>query len=189
MELPRVHHLALALLPVLALSGGCDNSERNERIADVDKKPVEDAEEAKRVEERKLKREAEAKAKAELEEQVRVEIGKIAVLPAKKPKKLDEACQGAVDAHDRFMQRLHTGESLAAWNSAKENELPMSFVQCAAADSIEAAICQSNALDAASPALKDHHKDIVDACIAKFAPARPAALAGGGGGAIPKRPN
>ncbi|MBC8070089.1 MAG: hypothetical protein IAG13_17270 [Deltaproteobacteria bacterium] len=189
MELPRVHRLALALLPVLVLSGGCDNSERNERIADVDKKPVEDAEEAKRIEERKIKREAEAKAKAEAEEQVRVEIAKIAVLPAKKPKKLDEACQGAVDAHDRFMQRLHTGESLAAWNSTKENELPMSFVQCAAADSIEAAICQSNALDAASPALKDHHKDIVDACIAKFAPARPAALAGGGGGAIPKRPN
>src|SRR5689334_19691738 len=126
MELLRVHRLVLALLPLLSTASGCDNSERNERIADVDKKPAEDAEEAKRVEERRMKREAEAKAKADAEEQVRVEIGKIAVLPAKKPKKLDEACQGAVDAHDRFMQRLHTGESLAAWNAAKENELPMS---------------------------------------------------------------
>lgn len=184
MELPRVLRLSLAL----TVLGACDNSARNERIADVDKKPVEDAEETKRIEARKLEREAKEKAKADEDEAARVEIAKIAVLPDKKPKKLDEACQGAVDAHDRFMQRLHTGEALAAWNASKENELPMSFVQCAAADSIEAAVCQSNALDAASPALKDRYKEIVDACISRFAPARPAALAGGGGGAIPKRP-
>jgi hypothetical protein len=183
MELPRVHSVVLAL----SLLAACDNSGRNERIADVDKKPVEDADEAKRVEQRKQKRIADEQAKSEAEELVRVEIAKIAVLPAKLPKKLDEACQSASDAHDRFMQRTLAGEELAGWNAKKENELPMSFVQCASADSIEAASCQASALDAASPALKAHYKDIVDACISKFAPARPSEMVGGGGGAIPKK--
>lgn len=181
--LPRT----LALLSIFAL--GCDNSDRNERIADVQKKPPEEdpAEKAK-AEARKAERAAKEKAKADAEEAVRVEIAKIAVLPDKLPKKLDEACQAVSEAHDRFMQRTKQGEELAAWNAGKEEELPMTFVQCAGADSIEAASCQKMALDAASPLLADHFKEIFQACITKYAPARPAAVAGGGGGGVPAVP-
>jgi len=178
---------ALALVAMLGVA--CDNSDRNERIADVQKKPAEeDPEEKAKAEARKAKRAADEKAKADAAEAVRVEIAKIAVLPEKLPKKLDEACQGVADAHDAFMQRVATGDALAAWNASKENEMPMTFVQCAGADSIPAAACQKMALDAASPALADHFKDILSACISKFAPARPAAVAGGGGGGIPAVP-
>lgn len=185
--LPSALAPALALVAMLGVA--CDNSDRNERIADVQKKPPEeDPEEKAKAEARKAKRLADEKAKADAEEAVRVEIAKIAVLPEKLPKKLDEACQGVADAHDGFMQRVATGDALAAWNASKENEMPMTFVQCAGADSIPAAACQKAALDAASPALADHFKEILATCIAKFAPARPAAVAGGAGGGIPAVP-
>jgi vacuolar-type H+-ATPase subunit E/Vma4 len=178
------------LVSILAVA--CDNSDRNERIADVQKKPPEEdpAEKAK-AEARKAERQAKEKAKADAEEAVRQEITKIAVAPDKLPKKLDEACQAVADAHDGFMQRTKQGEALAAWNAGKEEELPMTFVQCAGADSIPAAACEKAALDAASPALVDHVKEIAQACITKYAPARPATLAGGGGGGgvptVPKK--
>ena len=174
---------------VWILATACDNSGRNERISDVQKKPPEeDPEEKAKAEQRKAERQAKEKAKADAEEAVRQEIAKIAVAPDKLPKKLDEACQAVADAHDGFMQRTKQGEALAAWNAGKEEELPMTFVQCAGADSIPAAACEKAALDAASPALVDHVKEIAQTCITKYAPARPATLAGGGGGGVPTVP-
>src|SRR4029079_2760871 len=95
--------------------GACDHSDRNERIADVQKKPPEeDPAELAKAEARKAERQAKEKAKADAEEAVRQEIAKITVAPDKLPKKLDEACQAVSEAHDGFMQRTKQGEVLAA---------------------------------------------------------------------------
>jgi hypothetical protein len=179
-----------AALP-LAVALACGGDTRDATFANVDKKETkEDPDEAKRLEERKQKRLADEKAKAEQQAARTAEIAKIAVVPPKLPKDLEKGCQAVAEAQDRFMQRHHGGDELAKWTAAKEEELPMTVVQCASANSLEVAGCQAHALDNAPALLKDGTKEILDACIAKFAKAMPSGPGPGvaGPAAIPKRP-
>jgi hypothetical protein len=180
--------LVLFALP-LVVALGCDNKARNEEISNIEKKETPDPELEKAMAERKAKREADDKAKLEAAEAKRVAIDKIAVKPAKPPKKLEEACNAVAEAQDRFMQRLHTGEVLQKWTDAKETQLPMTIVQCASAGSLDVAGCQMAALDSAGPELKEDLPEILQVCIDKFGPkGPPAGVQVGGAGEIPKIP-
>lgn len=169
-----------------ALLLACDNSARNEQIATVEKKP--DGSDEKAAAERKEKRLAAERAKAEAQENIRLEIAKVAVLGAKPPKGLAEGCEAAADAQDRFVARLGSAEAKAEWTADRENQRPMTIIQCTSADSVDVASCQINALDNAPPALAEHMKDMLAMCIEKFARQRRAGTPPGGGGEIPKRP-
>jgi hypothetical protein len=184
-----VRQLATLALPLVLLVA-CDSKARNEQFVNVEKKEEKvDPELQKKVDERKAKREAEDKAKAEAAEAKRVMIDKIAVLPAKLPKKMDAGCDAVAQAQDRFMQRHHTGEVLEKWTTAKDTQLPMTIVQCASTGSLEVAGCQAAALDAAPAELKEDLPEILKVCIDKFAPAGPPPGAGPAGpDPIPKRP-
>jgi len=179
--------LVFAALPLLVT--GCDNKARNEEIATVEKKDAPDPELDKRMAERKQKREAEERAKAEAAERKRAAIEALAVAPAKLPKKLDQACEAVAAAHDRFMQRHHTGAALEAWTAAKDEELPMTVVQCASANRLDVAACQASALDNASAELANDATAILQACVGKYAPkGPPPGMQPGGAGEIPKKP-
>ena len=182
---------ARLLVPALSfiLSFACDDPKRNEQFVNVEKKEEKNPEEEKRMEERKAKREAEEKAKSDAAEAKRETLAKIAVLPAKLEKKLDKACNEVGAAHERFMRRLHTGEVLEKWLATKEDQLPMTIVQCASTGSLEVAGCQATALDNAPPELKEDVPEILSVCIDKFGPKKPPVGVGAGGaGQIPKRP-
>lgn len=175
----------LVLVSIGAWVGACDNSARNDQIANVEKAP-EKADE-KEAAERKAKREAAEKAKADAEEARRVEVAKIAVVGEKKPKGLAEACEQVADARDRFIERLGSAEAKAAWAASRENERPMAIIECTTADSVEAAACQIAGLDGASPALAEHVDEILDYCVRKYARPKPGA-SGAASSAIPTRP-
>jgi hypothetical protein len=180
--------LVLAALPLVVLFG-CDNKARNEEIANVEKKETKDPELEKAMAERKAKREADDKAKGEAVEAKRAAIDKITVLPEKLPKKLEDACNAVGEAQDRFMQRLHTGDVLTKWTEAKENQIPMTIVQCASASSLQVAGCQTSALDNAGPELKEDLPEILKVCIDKYGPkGPPPGVQVGGAGEIPKIP-
>lgn len=174
--------LALALL---VLVPACDNSARNEQIANVDKKPVDDE---KATEERKQKRLAADKAKADAAAAVHDEIVKVAVVSEKPPKGLAEGCEAVADAQDRFVARLGTADQKTKWAAGRENQRPMAIIQCTSADSLDVASCQANGLDNASPALAEHMQEILEYCVGKFAKPRQAGTLPAGGGDIPKRP-
>ncbi|MBX7080672.1 MAG: hypothetical protein K1X88_15855 [Nannocystaceae bacterium] len=175
-------------LTALLLALACDNSARNEQIANVDKKadPVLD----ERAEELKRKRQADAEAKAALDDRLHEAIVKLAVAPPppKKPLGLAEACQAAADAKDRFMQRLAKGEALSKWTAARESDLPMQIIECTSGDSVSAAACQVAALDGAGPELAERMDEIVAVCMAKYAKARPGG-AQAASSALPQRPH
>jgi hypothetical protein len=167
----------------------CDNAERKEQFVNVEKKEEKDPAEEKRMEERKAKRIADEKAKSDAAEAKRELLIKIAVVPDKLEKKLDKACNEVGAAHERFMRRLHTGEVLEKWLATKDDQLPMTIVQCASAASVEVAGCQASALDNAPPELKEDVPEILSVCIDKFGAKAPPAGAGpGGAGQIPPRP-
>lgn len=175
----------LALLLAIA----CDNKARNEEIANVETKDAPDPELERRMQERKAKREAEDEAKAAAAEAKRAAIEALAVLPATLPKEIGKACEAVGAAHDRFMQRVQTGDALAKWMAAKETELPMTIVQCTTADDLEAAACQANALDHAPAELANDASEILRVCVAKYGPkGPPPGVQPGGAAEIPKKP-
>jgi hypothetical protein len=181
--------LALAALPLVLLVACDSNKARSENISNVEKKEVADPAMEKAMAERKAKREADEKAKAEAEEAKRAAIAKIVVVPPKLEKKVEKACDAVAAAQDRFMERLHTGEVLEKWRAAKENQLPMTIVQCATISSLEVAGCQVNALDNAPPELKENVDEILKACADKYGPkGPPPGSQPGGAGEIPKIP-
>jgi len=187
MHARRIVFLALPL----GLGVACDNSARNQEIANVEKKDAPEAKDPefeKRMEERKQKRLAEEKAKADVDAARTAALEKVAVLPPKLPKKIDKACAEVGEAQDRFMQRMFTGEVLEKWTAAKGTQLPMTVMQCTKAGSLEVAACQAYALDNAPPELKEDVPEILKVCIDKFGPASEGGAAAQAGGAIPKKP-
>lgn len=183
--------IALPLVLVLVLVVACDNSKRNQEIAKVEpteKAEAKDPEFDKRMEERKQKRLAEEKAKAETEAAKKAALEKVAVLPPKLPKKIDAACAAVGEAHERFMQRHHSGEVLEKWTASKDDQLSMTVTLCAKAGTLEVAGCQAYALDNAPAELKEDVPEILKACVDKFGPASASGAAAQAGGAIPKKP-
>jgi hypothetical protein len=117
---------------------------------------------------RKAEREAKQKAAEEAAEKKRAAIEALVVLPETLPKDLEKACNDVAKAHDAAMQRLAQGDAAAAWATAKENQLPMTIVQCSQGDSLEAAGCQKSALDKAGPEIADDLQALLRGCLEKF---------------------
>jgi hypothetical protein len=160
------------LLPtalVLAVACGGDRAPIVSEKGDVVKEEKKDADFDQRMADRKAKREADAQAKADADKAKAEAFEKITIVPAKKPKKIEAACEEVGKAQDRFMQRLHTGEVLAKWNADKGAML-MTQAQCNKVGSIEVAACQIHALDQAPPELKEDALTILQKCTDKFAP-------------------
>jgi len=171
------------LFMALAFAGcGGERSAIVSEKGEVVKEEVKDADFDKRMADRKAKREADELAKADATKAKGDALDKITVLPAKKPKKIEAACDAVGAAQDRFMQRLHTGEVLAKWNADKGAML-MTQAQCNKVGSIDVAACQANALDQAPPELKEDALTILQRCTDKFAPPPPA----GGDAKIPRK--
>jgi hypothetical protein len=172
---------ALVLVSISALAIGCDSSpapsDAAAAAAKADKEK-EDAEAAKRTEEFRKKREAEEQKKKEAEEAKAAAFDAVCVVPegAKKPKKLAQACQAVVDAHDGFMQRHYAGdtETLEKWNAAKGTQVPFTLATCNKTGSLEAAMCQKHALDTAPAELKEDAPELLRRCIDKYAGGRAA---------------
>lgn len=164
-----------------ALASGCDSSPAPSDAALAAakaEKEKEDAEAARRTEEFRRKREAEEQKKKEAEAAKTAALDAVCVVPegAKKPKKLAQACQAVVDAHDGFMQRHYAddAETLEKWNAAKGTQVPFTLATCNKTGSIEAAMCQKHALDSAPVELKEDAPEILRRCIDKYAGGRAA---------------
>lgn len=172
---------ALALVSITGLAIGCDSApSKSDAAAEAAKaeKEKEEAESAKRTEEFRKKREADEQKKKEAEEAKLAAFDAVCVVPegAKKPKKLTQACQAVVDAHDGFMNRLYAGdtETLEKWNSAKGTQVPFTLATCNKTGSLEAAMCQKHALDNAPAELKEDAPELLRRCIDKYAGGRAA---------------
>jgi hypothetical protein len=178
-----------AILFTLFVSGlPCSACGGGPSAADAAKQKPENKEDAAfeaAIAKRKAEREAKEKAEREAEENKAAAIDAAITLPEEMPELgIDEACEEVSKAHDRFMTRLFEGDALEKWNSGvKDTQLPMTKVQCTQADSLEVAVCQAHALDAAGPELKKALPELLRGCISKYAKkARP------GPGAAPPKP-
>lgn len=167
-------------------SGACDNTARNEQIANVEKKATED--DPKVAAERAEKRLAAERAKTEAADKLRAEIAKIAVVVDKPKMGRAEGCEAAAEAQDRFIARIASDEAKAAWAASRDKSKPMMIIECTSADSTDVAACQIAALDNAPPVLAEKMNDILDYCVEKFAKPKPAGTPPAGSADIPKRP-
>ncbi len=165
----RTSLLSLLLLAFAVSAPACDNSEADAKAAEEAKKKADEKKaEDDALAKRKADREAKAKAKKDAEEAQQKAIDELCVLPEKLPKKLDKACEAAFEAQDGFMQRHYEGEALAKWNGAKSGQKQSSVAMCQKAGSIEAAACQTEALNNAPEELKKQLPDLLRTCMEKF---------------------
>ena len=167
----RTLTLALVTSFLLPLVPACDNSEEEakkaaEAKAAADKKKAEE----EKLAARKKAREDKKKAEKEAEEKKKAEIDALCVLPEKLPKKLDKACEEAGVAYDKFMERVYgdNKEVMEKWQQGKKMQMQMMQGTCMKTGSIEAAACQTNALNTAPPEMKKAVSDFAIRCGEKF---------------------
>jgi len=173
---------SLAVLLVIA----CDSSSKGEAKPGADelaaKKAAEEAEGAKKVEERKKKREEEDAAKAKAAEERKAAIDALCVVPkdAKKPKKLDKACEDLAKAQQDYFARQYEKdpETLEKMKATAPLQRANMMKMCT---SMDVAVGLKHAFDTAPVGFVDSTNDIIATCIQKLgegAPAGDASLPG-----------
>jgi hypothetical protein len=172
---------SFALLFVVA----CDSSSKSESKPSADdlaaKKAAEDEAAAKKVEERKKKREEEDAAKAKAAEERKAAIDALCVVPkdAKKPKKLDKACEDTAKAQQDYFARQYEKEpeTLEKMKATAPLQRANIIKMCT---SMDVAVGLKHAFDNAPVGFVDSTNDIIATCIQKLGsePAGDAALPG-----------
>jgi hypothetical protein len=149
----------------LALAASCDREQPAAPApAPVVDAPAPDAEASARAAKRKQeeddrRREADALA---------ARLDALAVLPAKRPKTLEKACGQMLAAYDRFMRKVLVGDMLTKWTTGgNEMQIAVFRKECLKR-TIDVAMCQASALDAATPDLEKQLADLMGRCAAKF---------------------
>lgn len=162
MRIPSAALLALLLVPA------CDSSKKSDSKADdaAAKKAEEDAEAAKRVEERRKEREAKAAAEKQAEEDRKKTIEGLCVVPedAKKPKKLEDACQAMADAQIAFLEKQYKDNPEKAAGVGEKSAL-MKAHMMKMCTSFDIALGLKNAFDNAPEGYAEHMNDIVSTCM------------------------
>lgn len=157
----------LALLLVTA----CDSkSESKPSADDVNAKKAAEAEaDAKKVEERRKKREDEAAAKLKAEEERKQQIDALCVVPkdAKKPKKLDKACEDLAQAQMDFFARQYAQEpeTLEKMKATAPLQKANMMKMCT---SIDVAVGLKHAFDTAPLGFVSSTNDLIATCIQKL---------------------
>jgi polynucleotide 5'-kinase involved in rRNA processing len=172
----------LALLLVIA----CDSKSESKPSAEsLDAKKAAEADaDAKKIEERRKKREEEAAAKAKAEEERKQQIEALCVVPtdAKKPKKLDKACEDLAQAQMDFFARQYAEEpeTLEKMKATAPLQKANIMKMCTTMD---VAVGLKHAFDNAPLGFAPSTNDLIATCIQKLGDA------GGGDAALPgKKP-
>lgn len=112
------------------------------------------------------------KRRAEKEAALAAQLAALAVLPAEKPKTMVKACDALLDAYHSFQLSTREGDDKAIleWYSRKKNVLGKRRLRCMQLDSIDAAACQTHALQNAPATLAEHEQTLLQTCAKKFAP-------------------
>lgn len=169
----------LALLLVTA----CDSGKKATPAPDESTKAAEQDDTDKRLEERRKEREAKAAAEVKAAEDRKVKIDELCTVPAdaKKPKKLDAACDAMAEAQLAFLRRNYTGD--AAKLEGVEKNAPMQKANILKmCSSMDVALGLQNAFDNAPEGYGEYMNDIVAVCLTKLGPADT-----GAGAALPAK--
>ena len=165
---------SLALLLVVA----CDSSKSDSKPSADDlaaKKAAEEEADAKKVEERKKKREEEAAAKAKADEERKAAIEALCVVPkdAKKPKKLDKACEDLAQAQMDFFARQYEKEpeTLEKMKATAPLQRANMMKVCT---SMDVAVGLKHAFDNAPLGFAESTNDLIATCIQKLGAGAPA---------------
>lgn len=172
-----MHKLAAPSLALL-LAVACDSSKGESKPTADDltaKKAAEDEADAKKVEERKKKREEEAAAKVKAEEERKQQIEALCVVPkdAKKPKKLDKACEDLAQAQMDFFARQYEKEpeTLEKMKATAPLQKANILKMCT---SMDVAVGLKHAFDNAPPGFVSSTNDLIATCIQKLGAGAPA---------------
>jgi len=161
----------LALLLVLPTVSACDSSKESKASPDdaAAKKAAEEDEAAKKVEERRKKREAEEAAKKKAEEDRKAQIEALCVIPkdAKKPKKLDKACEDLAKAQMSFFERQYADDPTALERMKASAPLQKANMM-KMCTSMDIAVGLKHAFDNAPPGMASATNDLIATCIQKF---------------------
>ena len=172
---------------ILAVSwlvpAACDSKEQPNPQAD--QKAAEEAEMAKRIEERRLEREAKAAAEKKAAEETKATIESLCVVPedAKKPKNVEAACKAAADAQIEFLKRQYAEEpdKLAGVEKNAALQKANLMKMCTSTD---VALGLENAFENAPMGYGSSMNDIIATCMQQLG--RPSA--GAAGAAVPPKP-
>lgn len=175
----------VAPLLALLLAVACDSSKNESKPSadDLAAKKAADADaDAKKVEERRKKREEEAAAKTKAEAERKQQIEALCVLPkdAKKPKKLDKACEELAQAQMDFFARQYAQEpeTLEKMKATAPLQKANMLKMCT---SMDVAVGLKHAFDTAPLGFVSSTNDLIATCVQKLgagAPAGDAALPG-----------
>jgi hypothetical protein len=157
--------LALLLVPA------CD-SDKKPKADPGDaaaKQAADEAESAKKVEERRKKREDEAAAKVKAEEDRKAKMDELCVVPqaAKKPKKLDAACDAMAEAQIAFLRRQYADnpDKLAGVEKNAPMQKANIIKMCS---SMDVALGLQNAFVNAPMGYGEYLNDLIATCMQKL---------------------
>ena len=157
-----------ASLSVLLLVPACDSGKKTDAKPDDEaaKKAEEEAAEAKRIEERRKEREAKVAAEKQAEEERVKKIAELCVVPedAKRPKKLDAACEATAEAQLEFLRRQYADDP--AKLEGVEKNAPMQKANLIKmCSSMDVALGLKNAFDNAPEGYGESMNDIMATCL------------------------
>lgn len=158
--------LGLSMLALLLVTA-CDSKDKKaEPNAEAAKQAEEEAASAKRIEERRKEREAKAAADAKAVEDRKTNMAALCVVPedAKKPKKLDAACDAMAEAQLEFLRRQYADD--ADKLAGVEKNAPMQKANIIKmCSSMDVALGLKNAFDNAPMGYGEYLNDLIATCI------------------------
>ena len=171
-------HKPAAPLLALLLAVACDSSKGESKPSAEDlaaKKAAEADADAKKVEERRKKREEEAAAKTKAEAERKAQIDALCVVPegAKKPKKLEKACEDLAQAQMDFFARQYEKEpeTLEKMKATAPLQRANMMKMCT---SMDVAVGLKHAFDNAPLGFAESTNDLIATCIQKLGAGAPA---------------
>jgi hypothetical protein len=177
--MPAMRILASSLLALLLVTA-CDSDSKPKQNPDdaAAKKAADEAEETKRIAERAKKREAEALAKVKAEEDRKAKMAELCVVPedAKKPKKLDAACDAMAAAQIDFLRRQYADDpdKLAGVEKNAPMQKANIIKMCS---SMDVALGLQNAFVNAPMGYGEYLNDLIATCMQKLGKPDPAGAA------------
>jgi regulator of protease activity HflC (stomatin/prohibitin superfamily) len=171
---------------VLLLAVACNSPKGDSKPSTDDaaaKKAAEEAEEAKKIEERRQKREAEEAAKVAAEAERKQQMEALCIVPegVKKPKKLDKACEDLAQAQMDYFARQYAEEpeTLEKMKATAPLQKANILKMCTGMD---VALGLKHAFDNAPMGFASSTNDLIATCMQKLATEAPPADA-----ALPKK--
>lgn len=155
----------LLSLTLLGCSGGTKAAEAEKaQKAAAEAKAADEA----AARERKEAREAEEKAQEQAEQAKKAALEELVALPESVPKTLDVACAQMVEAYDKYMRTVLTGDQLTKWETGGNEMQTTVFKRACLKDTPEIAACQAHAFSKATPEMRDRIPDFMRLCKEEF---------------------